>query len=217
MTKCCGDAHLLNFGMFAAPDRWREGAGHAAARHCASSYRTEMARAVQRRRKEITKAERRTSLKVMTKFCDQGRRGVPDPAGPPGDRPLPDRAQPRDVQRVAQRDMKGSMVVPAEQNEKDYQALVDAVATGRVRAVMGLLTANPRPRLTGPLLLRPGLRSGPRAAVVAQRSGNDTAAPLQMRQVLSERADDRGIAGLSTEPERVPEAERGLQRAGVGV
>jgi len=77
--------------------------------------------------------------------------------------------------------MKGSMVVPAEQNEKDYQALVDAVATGRVRAVIGLLTANPRPRLTGPLLLRPGLRPGPRAAVVAQRSGNDTAAPLQVR------------------------------------
>jgi len=71
MTKCCGDAHLLNFGMFAAPDRRQEGAGRAAARRCASSYRTEMARAVQRRRKEITKAERRTSLKVMTKFCDQ--------------------------------------------------------------------------------------------------------------------------------------------------
>ncbi len=43
-------------------------------------------------------------------------------------------------------------VAYAEQNEKDYQALVDAVATGRVQAVMGLLTANPQPRLTGPLL-----------------------------------------------------------------
>src|SRR5215467_2184262 len=173
MSKCCGDAHLLNFGMFTAPDRRLEGADYAAARRCASSHRTEMARAVQRRRKEITKAERRTSLKVVTKFCDQvdGNTGS---GRTTGDRPLPDRAQPRDVQRVAQRDMKGRMVVPAEQNEKDYQALVDAVATGRVRAVIGLLTANPRPRLTGPLLLRPGLRPGPRAAVVAQRSGNDT-------------------------------------------
>src|SRR5215467_7756703 len=160
MSKCCGDAHLLNFGMFTAPDRRLEGADYAAARRCASSHRTEMARAVQRRRKEITKAERRTSLKVVTKFCDQvdGNTGS---GRTTGDRPLPDRAQPRDVQRVAQRDMKGRMVVPAEQNEKDYQALVDAVATGRVRAVIGLLTANPRPRLTGPLLLRPGLRPGP--------------------------------------------------------
>src|SRR5215471_14901637 len=136
-VQCCGDAHLLNFGMFAAPDRrlvfdindfdetlpapfeWdvkrlaasfavaargnglKEGAGYAAARRCASSYRTEMAKfasmrflnvwysridvdqvtryydalqpkkAVQRRRKEIRKAQRRTSLKAMTKFCDQ--------------------------------------------------------------------------------------------------------------------------------------------------
>jgi uncharacterized protein (DUF2252 family) len=51
-------------------------------------------------------------------------------------------------------------VAYAAQNEKDYQALVDAVAAGRVQAVMELLTANPRPRLTGPLLrcarARPG-------------------------------------------------------------
>jgi hypothetical protein len=40
----------------------------------------------------------------------------------------------------------------AEQNDNDFPALVDAVAAGRVQAVMGLLTANPRPRLTGPLL-----------------------------------------------------------------
>jgi Uncharacterized protein conserved in bacteria (DUF2252) len=50
-------------------------------------------------------------------------------------------------------------VAYAKQNEKDYQALVDAVATGRVQAVMGLSTANPRPRLTGPLL--PRARPGP--------------------------------------------------------
>ncbi len=42
----------------------------------------------------------------------------------------------------------------AEQNERDYQALLDAVAAGRVQAVMGLSGANPRPLLTGPLLPR---------------------------------------------------------------
>ena len=75
--------------------------------------------------------------------------------------------------------MKGSMVVPAEQNEKDYQALVDAVATGRVRAVMGLLTANPRPRLTGPLLLRPG--SGPGPELRWSLSGAGTTPPRRYR------------------------------------
>jgi uncharacterized protein (DUF2252 family) len=386
-VQCCGDAHLLNFGMFAAPDRrlvfdvndfdetlpapfeWdvkrlagsfavaardnglKEGAGYAAARRCASSYRTEMAnfasmrflnvwysridvdqvakyydalqpkKAVQRRRKEIRNAQRRTSLKAMTKFCDlvDGEYRIrPDhpvivrfpiernpemlselrsavalyqetlPAdrrevlrryyfgdfarkvvgvgsvgteafvlllmGDRDDEPLflqvkeaqesvlAPFAGPSEYEhqgeRVARgqrmiqaatdeflgwtrgvgttgaatkdyyvrqlRDMKGSMDVPtmdrdqltyyaelcgwalarghartgratlisgylgsgsefdraiaqfsvayAEQNEKDYQALVDAVATGRVQAVMGLLTANPQPRLTGPLL-----------------------------------------------------------------
>jgi uncharacterized protein (DUF2252 family) len=136
-VQCCGDAHLLNFGMFAAPDRrlvfdvndfdetlpapfewdvkrlaasfavvardngFKEGAGYAAARRCASSYRTEMVhfasmrflnvwysrididqvtrlydavqpkKAVRRRRKDIRKAQRRTSLKAMIKFCEQ--------------------------------------------------------------------------------------------------------------------------------------------------
>jgi hypothetical protein len=42
----------------------------------------------------------------------------------------------------------------AEQNERDYQALLDAVAAGRIQAVMGLSMGNPRPRLTGPLLRR---------------------------------------------------------------
>jgi hypothetical protein len=42
----------------------------------------------------------------------------------------------------------------ADQNAKDYQGLMDAVANGRVQAVMGLLGAMPRPRLTGPLLLQ---------------------------------------------------------------
>jgi uncharacterized protein (DUF2252 family) len=136
-VQCCGDAHLLNFGMFAAPDRrlvfdvndfdetlpapfewdvkrlaasfavaardngFPDSAGYAAARRCASSYRTEMAnfaamrflnvwysridvdqvtkyydaiqpkKAVRRRRKDIRKAQRRTSLKAMMKFCDQ--------------------------------------------------------------------------------------------------------------------------------------------------
>jgi hypothetical protein len=32
-----------------------------------------------------------------------------------------------------------------------------------------------------------------------------------------EGADDGGIAGIGQQAERVPEAERGLQRAGVGV
>jgi uncharacterized protein (DUF2252 family) len=136
-VQCCGDAHLLNFGMFAAPDRrlvfdvndfdetlpapfeWdlkRLAASFAvaakdngfsddqawgAARRCANSYRTEMAhyatmrflnvwysridvdevtrlydavqpkKAVRRRRKDIHKALRRTSLKALMKFCDQ--------------------------------------------------------------------------------------------------------------------------------------------------
>jgi uncharacterized protein (DUF2252 family)/NTP pyrophosphatase (non-canonical NTP hydrolase) len=136
-VQCCGDAHLLNFGMFAAPDRrlvfdvndfdetlpapfeWdvkrlaasfavvaRDNqfpvdAGYAAARRCANSYRTRMARfanmrflnvwysrinvdqvtrlydavqskkAVRRRHRDIRKAQQRTSLKAMTKFCDQ--------------------------------------------------------------------------------------------------------------------------------------------------
>jgi uncharacterized protein (DUF2252 family) len=136
-VQCCGDAHLLNFGMFAAPDRrlvfdvndfdetlpapfeWdvkrlaasfavvardndlSDGAGYAAARRCARSYRTEMAhfasmrflnvwysridigqvtrlydgvqpkKAVRRRHRDIRKAQRRTSLKAMTKFCDR--------------------------------------------------------------------------------------------------------------------------------------------------
>jgi uncharacterized protein (DUF2252 family) len=136
-VQCCGDAHLLNFGMFAAPDRrlvfdindfdetlpapfewdvkrlaasfavaardngFPDSEARAAARSCARSYRTEMARyatmrflnvwysridvaevtrlfdamqskdAVLRRRRDIKKAQRRTSLKALTKFCDR--------------------------------------------------------------------------------------------------------------------------------------------------
>jgi uncharacterized protein (DUF2252 family) len=136
-VQCCGDAHLLNFGMFAAPERrlvfdvndfdetlpapfewdvkrlaasfavvardneYPDSVGYAAARRCASSYRTRMDRyasmrflnvwysrididqvtrlydslqpkkAIRRRHKDIRKAQRRTSLKAMTKFCDQ--------------------------------------------------------------------------------------------------------------------------------------------------
>ncbi len=136
-VQCCGDAHLLNFGMFAAPDRrlvfdvndfdetlpgpfeWdvkrlaaslavaaRDNgfAGSAArevARHCVHSYRSEIAsfasmrflnvwystidvdevaklfdavqpkHAVRRRRRDIEKARRRTSLEALTKLCDQ--------------------------------------------------------------------------------------------------------------------------------------------------
>ena len=40
---------------------------------------------------------------------------------------------------------------------------------------------------------------------------------LQIREVLPDRADNRGIAGLGEQAKRVPEAEGGLQRAGVGV
>jgi hypothetical protein len=36
-----------------------------------------------------------------------------------------------------------------------------------------------------------------------------------VREVLGERADHSRIAGLVEEPQRVPEAEGGLQRAGV--
>src|SRR5215471_8306329 len=383
-VQCCGDAHLLNFGMFAAPDRrlvfdvndfdetlpapfeWdvkrlaasfavaardnglKEGAGYAAARRCASSYRTEMAnfasmrflnvwysridvdqvtkyydalqpkKAVDRRREEIRKAQRRTSLKAMTKFCDQadGEYQIrPDhpvivrfriernpemlnelrsAVGLYQETPAADRrevlrryyfgdfarkvvgvgsvgteafvlllmgdrddeflgwtrgvgttgAATKDYYVRQLRDKKGSMDVPAmdgdqltyyaelcgwalarghartgratlisgylgsggefdkaiarfsvayaEQNEKDYQALVDAVAAGRVQAVMGLLTANPRPRLTGPLLpcarARPGrIAARPARAAVAprprarSRRGSGSTAPPSSR------------------------------------
>src|SRR3984885_7658337 len=136
-VQCCGDAHLLNFGMFAAPDRrlvfdvndfdetlpapfewdikrlaaslavaardngFSDQDAKTAARRCANSYRVEMAqyakmrflnvwspridvdqvtslydsvqskKAVRRRRKDIRKAQQRTSLKALMKFCDQ--------------------------------------------------------------------------------------------------------------------------------------------------
>jgi uncharacterized protein (DUF2252 family) len=136
-VQCCGDAHLLNFGMFAAPDRrlvfdvndfdetlpgpfdwdvkrlaasfavaaldngFSDRVARRAARNCVRNYRTEMAnfaqmrflkvwysridvdevtslfdaiqpkKAVRRRRTDIRKAHRRTSLAAMTKFCSQ--------------------------------------------------------------------------------------------------------------------------------------------------
>ncbi|MGO8885986.1 MAG: DUF2252 domain-containing protein [Streptosporangiaceae bacterium] len=136
-VQACGDAHLLNFGMFAAPDRrlvfdvndfdetlpapfdwdvkrlaasfavaardngFSDRDAHTAARMSAHSYRTEMAnyaamrflkvwysridvdevtslfdavqpkRAVRRRRRDIEKAQRRTSLKAFLKMCDE--------------------------------------------------------------------------------------------------------------------------------------------------
>jgi uncharacterized protein (DUF2252 family) len=136
-VQCCGDAHLLNFGMFAAPDRhlvfdindfdetlpapfdwdvkrlaasfavaardngFNDSVARRAARSCVESYRVEMGRyaqmrflnvwysridvdevtrlfdavqpkkAIRRRRADIKKAHRRTSLRAMTKFCSQ--------------------------------------------------------------------------------------------------------------------------------------------------
>jgi uncharacterized protein (DUF2252 family) len=136
-VQCCGDAHLLNFGMFAAPDRklvfdvndfdetlpgpfewdvkrlaasfavaardngFSDRVARRAARHCVRNYRIEMEqfatmrfldvwysridvdevtslfdaiqpkKAVRRRRTDIRKAHRRTSLAAMTKFCSQ--------------------------------------------------------------------------------------------------------------------------------------------------
>jgi uncharacterized protein (DUF2252 family) len=136
-VQACGDAHLLNFGMFAAPDRrlvfdvndfdetlpapfewdvkrlaasfavaardngFPDRDAHTAARLAVRSYRTEMANyaamrflkvwysridvdevsrlsaalepkeAVHRRRRDIAKARRRTSLKAFLKMCDQ--------------------------------------------------------------------------------------------------------------------------------------------------
>ena len=136
-VQACGDAHLLNFGMFAAPDRrlvfdvndfdetlpapfdwdvkrlaasfavaarengFADRAAHTAARLSVHSYRTQMAnyaamrflevwysridvdevtslfdavqpkKAVLRRRRDIEKAHRRTSLKAFLKMCDQ--------------------------------------------------------------------------------------------------------------------------------------------------
>jgi uncharacterized protein (DUF2252 family) len=136
-VQACGDAHLLNFGMFAAPDRrlvfdvndfdetlpapfdwdvkrlvasfavaardngFSDRDAHFAARLAVRSYRTEMANyaamrflkvwysrididevtrlfdalqpkeAVRRRRRDIAKAQRRTSLKAFLKMCDQ--------------------------------------------------------------------------------------------------------------------------------------------------
>jgi uncharacterized protein (DUF2252 family) len=136
-VQACGDAHLLNFGMFAAPDRrlvfdvndfdetlpapfdwdvkrlaasfavaareqqFRDRDARTAARLAVRSYRTEMANyaamrflkvwystidvdeltsvfdalqpkaAVRRRRQDIAKAHRRTSLKAFLKMCEQ--------------------------------------------------------------------------------------------------------------------------------------------------
>jgi uncharacterized protein (DUF2252 family) len=136
-VQACGDAHLLNFGMFAAPDRrlvfdvndfdetlpapfdwdvkrlaasvavaardngFSDRDAHSAARLAVRSYRTEMANyaamrflkvwysridieevtrlfdalqpkeAVRRRRRDIAKAQRRTSLNAFLKMCDQ--------------------------------------------------------------------------------------------------------------------------------------------------
>jgi uncharacterized protein (DUF2252 family) len=136
-VQACGDAHLLNFGMFAAPDRrlvfdvndfdetlpasfewdvkrlaasfavaardkdFRDRDARTAARLAVHSYRTEIANyaamrflevwysridvdkvtsvfdalqpkaAVRRRRADIAKAHRRTSLKAFLKMCDQ--------------------------------------------------------------------------------------------------------------------------------------------------
>jgi uncharacterized protein (DUF2252 family) len=136
-VQACGDAHLLNFGMFAAPDRrlifdvndfdetlpapfdwdvkrlaaslavaarekgFRDRFAFNAARESVNSYRVEMAKyakmrflkiwysridvdqvtklfdalqpkaAVQRRRRDIAKAHRRTSLKAFLRMCDQ--------------------------------------------------------------------------------------------------------------------------------------------------
>ena len=135
-VQACGDAHLLNFGMYAAPDRrlvfdvndfdetlpapfewdvkrlaasfavaardngFKDRDAHAAARATVRSYRTEMASyatmrflevwysrididevsklfdalqskaAVRRRRRDIAKAHRRTSLSAFLKMCD---------------------------------------------------------------------------------------------------------------------------------------------------
>ncbi len=136
-VQACGDAHLLNFGMFAAPDRrlvfdvndfdetlpapfdwdvkrlaaslavaarekgFRDRDAYAAALQAANSYRTETISyasmrflkvwysridveqvtklfdamqpksAVQRRRRDIAKAQKRTSLKAFLRMCDQ--------------------------------------------------------------------------------------------------------------------------------------------------
>jgi uncharacterized protein (DUF2252 family) len=136
-VQACGDAHLLNFGMYAAPDRrpvfdvndfdetlpapfewdvkrlaasfavaarengFTDSDARTAARLTVRSYRTEMANyaamrflkvwysrididevsrlfdavqskaAVRRRRRDIAKAQRRTSLRAFLKMCDQ--------------------------------------------------------------------------------------------------------------------------------------------------
>ena len=136
-VQCCGDAHLMNFGMFAAPDRrlvfdindfdetlpapfdwdvkrlaasfavaardngFSDRAARQAARSCASYYRQQMSRfaqmrfmsvwysrididevtklfdavqpkrAVRRRHEDIRKAQKRTSLAAMSKFCSR--------------------------------------------------------------------------------------------------------------------------------------------------
>ena len=136
-VQACGDAHLLNFGMYAAPDRrlvfdvndfdetlpapfewdvkrlaasfaiaardngFKDRDARAAARLTVHSYRTEIANyaamrfldvwysrididevsrlfdalqskaAVRRRHQDIAKAQRRTSLRALTKLCDE--------------------------------------------------------------------------------------------------------------------------------------------------
>jgi hypothetical protein len=87
----------------------------------------------------------------------------------------------------------------AEQNETDYQALVDAVATGRIQALMGLLIANPQPRLTGPLLPRarapaPGTAAG--AQAIRRRAAVSRESRAAHGGQVTDGLDDRvGVVG----------------------
>ena len=220
MSKCCGDAHLLNakrlaasFAVTARDNGLKEGAGYAAARRCASSYRTEKAKAAMTTSCDQVDGEYRIrpDHPVIVRFPIERNPGMLSELRsavapyhetlPAGRREVLRRYYAGDVARkvvgvgtvgteafvlllmgdrddeplfLQVKEAQESVLAPlagpseydhqgerAEQNEKDsdYQALVGAVATGPVQAVTGLLTANPRPRLTGPLL--PRARPGP--------------------------------------------------------
>ena len=248
-VQACGDAHLLNFGMFAAPDRrlvfdvndfdetlpapfewdvkrlaasfavaardngFSDTEARAAARFCARSYRTEMARYATMRFLNVWYS--RIDVDQVTRLFDgmqsqgggaapppghqegaaphqpegaeqvlrPGRGRTPDPPGQAGDRPVPDRAEPRDARRVAQRDR----AVPGDAAGRP--------ARGAAPVLLRRLRAQGRGRRLGRhRVLRPAADGRPRrrAAVPPAQGGAGVGSRAVRR---AERVRPRGRAG----------------------